>query len=149
MSTAGFALGQSGGTSPPRPPATVASNGVASLDQRTTYVGAVDTAVRRLSEQRAVERRRLRSARHPGAQAAAAAALADAYAQAQRALPGTTLDVPGSGRLPDRVRAAEKAYLRLASAARRGDARAYRVASAEVQRRELEVSNVLRSLSYA
>lgn len=149
MSTAGFALGQSGGASPPRAPATVASNEAASLDQRTTYVGAVDTAVRRLSEQRATERRHLRNARRPGAQAAAAAGLADAYLRAQRELPGTALAVPGSGRLPDRLRAAESAYRRLAIAARRGDARAYRAARAAVQRRELEVSNVLESLSYA
>jgi serine/threonine kinase PknH len=149
MSTAGFALGQSGGTSPPRAPATVASNEAASLNQRTTYVGAVDTAVRRLSEQRATERRRLRNARRPAAQAAAAAALADAYGQAQRALPGAALEVPGSGHLPDRLRAAESAYRWLASAAQGGDARAYRAARAAVQRRELEVSNVLTSLSYA
>jgi hypothetical protein len=149
MSTAGFALGQSGGTSPPRAPATVASNEAASLDQRTTYVGAVDTAVRRLSEQRAVERRRLRNAQRPAAQAAAAAALAEAYGQAERALPSAALDVPGSGRLPDRLSAAESAYRRLARAAQRGNARAYSAARVAVQHREREVSNVLKSLNYA
>jgi hypothetical protein len=135
-STGGFATGHfTGGDQGAQPPARPA----AGTAERAAYARDVDRVIQRLSAQRAAARRQLRAARGPAAQATQATALADAYRTARAALPAN----PGSGSLANPLAAAERAYRRLAAAATRRDARAFRAARADVVRREAELAAAL------
>lgn len=114
---------------------------------RTTYVRGVDTALRRLSAQRAITRRRLRLARHTRAQAGAAAALAAAYRDALRALPPAPAGVAGADGLARQLAAAEKAYTSLARAARDQDGPAFGAAGQDVVTQERAVADAIAGLA--
>jgi serine/threonine kinase PknH len=108
------------------------------------YVEDVNAAIARLSARRAAGLKRLSAARHHSSQATAAAALARAYGEARTTIAGTWGS--DTSAVTDALRADELAYRRLAAAARRGDARAYRLAARTVKARERALERVLASL---
>jgi eukaryotic-like serine/threonine-protein kinase len=110
---------------------------------QAVFVNDVAGSVDRLRARRGVARRRLREARHPNGQAAAATALADAYRDVRKALPAPPA---GSPRLGDDLLRAERAYRRLAAAALRHNQRAWRSARRETETRERALATTLRSV---
>ncbi|WP_196809024.1 hypothetical protein [Conexibacter woesei] len=100
---------------------------------------ALGRAMTRLGAERAVARRQLRFARHPGAQAAAARRLAASYGAARAALPQpAALDAA----LAD----VQRAYHRLATTARTGDAAAFRHVTTKIAEREAALDTILRGI---
>jgi serine/threonine kinase PknH len=130
-STAGFAAGNLGGTDGN----TGAQRSAVADQQRARYVRAVDGAVDRLDTRRAAALQRLREAGDARAQARAATGLAAVYRDTRSALPRAPRGVAAPP-LHDRLLTAERAYRRLAAAARRKDAAAFRAARADVLRSE-------------
>ncbi len=103
----------------------------------------VDRTVERLDAHRTAARHRLRAARTPARQQAAARSLAVAYRDARVALPRT----PAGVRSPaPRLRDAQRAYAGLAVAARSGSRRAWARAGRAVSRSEARLHRALRSL---
>jgi len=139
-STAGFATGHLASDERAAAPPTRASAGVA---HRTAYVRGVARVMERLDARRAAARRKLRAARRPNDQASQARALADAYRDARKALPSRPATGSAADPLGAKLGAAERAYRRLAAAAKRRDARSFRAAGHEVLRREREVERAL------
>jgi hypothetical protein len=110
--------------------------------QEVAYTQRVARVVERLRERRIEGRRRLRAARAPAGQAAAARTLAEAYRRAREALPPSIARGPGLGRS---LHDAERAYRKMAAAARGRDPGAWRVARREAVRREAVLHRALRT----
>jgi hypothetical protein len=139
-SFAGFATGHFTGAEPAaRPPAPLHADPTAA--KRAADARSVDRAIRYLNAERTTARRKLRGARHPGAQAAHARALADAYRHARGLLPSQGA---AAGVLAAPLTNAERAYRRLATAAGRNDSHAFGRAREDVLRRERELERALR-----
>ena len=146
---AGFAAGNGNDDDRKAPTAAVTapaeqpSNPVA--ESTKPIVGPV---VKRLDKRRAAARRRLRGARLPAGQKAVATALARVHRDARRSI----LRAPGQAAsedvLADHLQGVERAYRRLAAAARRGS-RAWRLASDEVLDRERDLELLLRTHSWS
>jgi serine/threonine-protein kinase len=147
-STAGFAAGQlsGGGTAAPAPARPQASTAGA---ERAAYARSVDAAMRQLSADRATARRELRRARRASAQEAHAGRLARAYRDARASLAKAVGPGFATQPLDDRLAAAERAYRKLATAARQRNARAFRAAGAEVRARERQLETAVNRLQQA
>jgi hypothetical protein len=145
----GFLLG-SAGSGDEAPKVTRAQPKVPAAElAQAEYVRDVSPAIDRLSERRAAARRSLRRARLPENQAVAARRLVKAYAQARRrvsAEPPASADAAG---LRAELRSVERAYRRMATAARNDNRRAWRSASRAAATRERSLDRSLRSLSSA
>lgn len=113
--------------------------------QNAAYTQGVTKAVESLRERRVTARKRLRVARGAAGQAAAAEALADAYQRARRALPEPLPGAAGGPGLAQSLRDAERAYRKLAAAARGRNARRWRVARRVTLRREAALQRALRT----
>jgi Protein kinase domain len=140
----GFVAGVVDWSAPPASSGADRVPAAAERAQRAEHIEAVGDAVRRLDARRVALRRELRRARRPAGQAAAARALAAAYGDTREALPGPAVAIPGAGRIAERLRETERAYRRLASAARSRDRRAWRVARRATVRREAGLERALR-----
>lgn len=123
-------------------PATQTSRPVA--ESTKPIVGPV---VKRLDKRRAAGRRRLRAARFPAGQKAVATDLARVYRDARRSILRAPRKAASEERLADHLQGVERAYRRLATAARRGS-RAWRLASGEVLDRERDLELLLRTHSW-
>jgi hypothetical protein len=138
-STAGYATATSGPdhqrSDPPPAPAAALPSPTPSASQDT----ALSRAMARLGHDRAVARAQLRFARHPGAQAAAARRLAAAYGDARAALPQPAA-------LDAALASVQRAYRRLATTARTGDAAAFRHVTHKIADREAALDTLLRSI---
>jgi hypothetical protein len=102
-----------------------------------------------LNAARARYRSRITRAATAAAQAGAARAVARAHATAEervRALRLSGLAQPGGGRARHALERARHAYLTLAGAARRGDARRYAAARKAALAADLRIRRALRSL---
>ena len=145
----GFVAGSIDWSGDPRTtPAAVASPSPADPDRfaQAAYADDAGNTVDRLRARRALARRQLRAAsRHTG-QAAAATALARAYREARRTLPRPQPGVSGDSRLAEELRLAERAYRRLAAAARAHNQGAWRAARRETLRREGALRGALREV---
>jgi hypothetical protein len=105
--------------------------------------------MRQLSADRATARRELQRARKASAQAAHAGALARAYRDARASLANAVGPSFATQPLDGRLAAAERAYRKLATAARQHNARAFRAAGAEVGVRERQLETALARLQQA
>jgi hypothetical protein len=141
----GFAMGSVDWSGDADPSAVARSPSPADTSRVTqaAFVHDVAGKVDRLRTRREVARQRLREARGAAGQAAAASALADAYRDARAALPAPQSGAP---RLADDLLRAERAYRRLAAAARRRNQRAWRAAGRETVRHERALADALRSV---
>jgi hypothetical protein len=139
----GFAAGGVDWSDDPRPRPTARSQ-VTQQDQRqdVAYTQRVARVVERLRERRIGARKRLRAARAPAGQAAASRALAEAYRSARAALPPSIARGPGLGRS---LHDAERAYRKMAAAARGRNAGEWRAARREALRREAILQRALRT----
>ena len=148
---AGFSLGTSSPASQPAPASATPSPQPADSAElaQAEYVRSVSPVIDRLSARRAGARRRLRKARLPGSQAAAARALASAYADAGQGMSGAASTTPEGARLRAQLRSAERAYRRLAAAARTGNDRAWRSASRAAVEHERRFERSLLTLTTA
>lgn len=142
----GFATGSSGSDAPPRhaaAPAPAPAAVPAAARERAAYVRRVDRTVARLDTRRTAARHRLRAARTPARQRAAARSLAAAYRDARVALPRSPAGVHSPA---PRLHDAQRAYAGLAVAARSGNRRAWARAGRKVSRSEARLHRALRSL---
>jgi hypothetical protein len=139
----GFAAGGVDWSDDPRP-GPAARSQVTQQDQRqdVAYTQRVARVVERLRERRIGARKRLRAARAPAGQAAASRALAEAYRSARAALPPSIARGPGLGRS---LHDAERAYRRMAAAARGRNAGEWLAARREALRREAILQRALRT----
>jgi Protein kinase domain len=141
---AGFSAGNtgssggSGGTAQSSSAATVA-------EAPAKAAPAVSPVVDRLDRRRAAARRRLQAAHRPTTQAAAAADLAAVYRDAARAVRRDAAGDASALALARHLRAVDLAYVDLAGAARRHDARAWQRARAQVVQRERDLELLLRT----
>ena len=145
----GFALGSPDPATDPPAAVPVQPPGAAAKLARAEYVRSVSPVIDRLSARRAAARRRLRRARRPDRQADAARSLVKAYADARRALstePPAPLDAAD---LRARLRGAERAYRRLAAAARSENDRAWKSASGVAVEQERRFERSLSALTTA
>jgi serine/threonine kinase PknH len=143
----GFALGSPDSATEPPVAVPVQPPGAAAKLARAEYVRSVSPVIDRLSARRAAARRRLRRARRPDGQADAARSLVKAYATARRALstePPASLDAAD---LRARLRGAERAYRRLAAAARSENDRAWKSASGVAVEQERRFERSLSALT--
>ncbi|HEY6778848.1 MAG TPA: serine/threonine-protein kinase [Thermoleophilaceae bacterium] len=145
----GFATGSVDTSGQTQPPATVRSPAPADRMQQAAYVEGLSRAVERLRTRRAAARQRLRDARRPGGQAAAARALARAYRDARHALPAAPAAASGQGRLAQGLREAERAYREMAAAAGGQNHTAWRAAGREAVRREQALQDTLRAVRFS
>jgi protein kinase-like protein len=140
---AGFAAGNPGETDRAASVDSGASADVAA-EQRASPA-QVDRVFARLDARRASARRQLHSAGRPARQAASARELAAVHRRARLAL----VRAPGRQRMETqlvaRLRRVERAYRRLAVAARRRDAAAWRASSEETRDREVELELLMRT----
>jgi serine/threonine protein kinase len=140
---AGFAAGSPG--EPERAASVSAGPAAADEVDRRATAARVDRVFARLDARRAAARRQLTSAGEPARQAATAAALADAHRRARIAL----VRAPGRQRmesqLVDRLTRVERAYLRLAAAARSRDEAAWRASRDETRDREVDLELLMRT----
>jgi Protein kinase domain len=140
---AGFAAGSPG--EPERAASIRAQPDAAGEIDRRATAAQVDRVFARLDARRAAARRELTSAGEPARQAATAAALAAAHRRARIAL----VRAPGRQRmesqLVDRLTRVERAYLRLAAAARRRDEAAWRASRDETLDREIDLELLMRT----
>lgn len=136
----GFVLGRSGdGATEP-----ASNRPVAEQLERSASVRATDASLERLDARRAVARRRLAAAPTPRVQAREAARLATAHQLARRMLARRSgLDA----QLASALNQAERAYGRLAAAARRADRRGYAAARRGVGRSEGELERAIARLN--
>ena len=145
----GFALGSPDPATEPPAAVPVQPPGAAAKLVRAEYVRSVSPVIDRLSARLAAARRRLRRARRPDRQADAARSLVKAYADARRALsaePPVSLDAAD---LRARLRGAERAYRRLAAAARSDNDRAWKSASGVAVEQERRFERSLSALTTA
>jgi hypothetical protein len=147
-STAGFAAGHLSGSTP-RAPEAVARAQPTAVTQHAAYVHSVDQAMQQLGAERAKARRALRRAHRPDAQAVQATKLADAYRDARTALAHEEAPGLSPKAVIGPLAGAERAYRRLATAAKRHDARAFKAASREVVVREGALQAALTRLQNA
>jgi hypothetical protein len=146
----GFSLGSPDpAADPPRASPAGPPPGTAAKLARAEYVRSVSPVIDRLSAQRTAARRRLRRAKLPASQADAARSLVKAYAKARRALSSQPPASLGGVDLRQTLRGAERAYRRLAHAARSGNRRAWRSASGAAVEEERRFERSLRSLTAA
>lgn len=142
-STAGYATATSGpqhnSAAPSSGAAAAAALAAPAASQAATGSAALSSAMTRLGQERAVARRQLHVARHPGAQAAAARRLATAYGEARAALPQPAA-------LDGALGAVQRAYTRLATVARTGDAAAFRHVTAKIAQREAALDALLQRI---
>jgi len=120
------------------------------LGARDDYAKALNATLARLDAARRHGRSALRSAAARGARARAARSLSRAFARVAADLstaPVGPAERPAHEALRDDARAAEAAYLRLASAARRGSVDAFGSAASSVRRRESAFERDLRALA--
>ncbi len=115
-------------------------------EQRNEYMHAVGRAMDRLQARRAKARRELRDARRAASQVAAAKALAVAHRDARRGLPAAPAEEYARVPLGSALRGAERAYQRLAVAARRTDGKAWRVARRDAERGDARIERALGAL---
>jgi Protein kinase domain len=141
----GFATGGIDWSGDPRPLPEVRSQAPQDRPREATYTQRVTRAVERLRERRVTARRRLRAARRPAGQAAAAGALAGAYRGARKALPPPPAGATGGPALDESLRDAERAYRKLATAARGRNRRGWRAARRDARRREAALHRALRT----
>ena len=144
----GFAIGgleASGGPRPQRAVPVLTAAELAAARQRSDYLRSVNRSVESLDRRRHAGRASLRRARRARAQAAAANALARTYETARVGLPAPVTQSAGVG-LGAGLSEAERAYRRLAGAARRKDLRAWRKARAQAVRSERDVERALSRL---
>jgi serine/threonine protein kinase len=113
--------------------------------QHSVSVRTVDRAVKRLDARRTALRRKLRAARRPAGQAAAARSLAGAYRDAREALASSPGKVRGEDLLSERLLTVERAYGSLAAAAKGGDEGAWQAASADALAAEDDLELLLRT----
>jgi hypothetical protein len=145
----GFATGGIDWSGDPRPLPAVRSQAPADRLQDAAYTQQVTTAVEHLRERRIAARKRLRAARAPAGQAAAAGALAKAYRATLRALPQLPATARGAPQLGDSLIDAERAYRKLATAARGRRPQAWRVARRQALRREAALQRALRTVRFS
>jgi serine/threonine kinase PknH len=146
----GFSLGSPDpAADPPRASPAGPPPDTAAKLARAEYVRSVSPVINRLSAQRAAARRRLRRAKRPASQADAARSLVKAYAKARRALSSQPPASLGGVDLRQTLRGAERAYRRLAQAARSENRRAWRSASRAAVEQERRFERSLRSLTTA
>jgi hypothetical protein len=125
------------------------------LGPNAAYARAVGTVIGRLNDARARDRSALAAAKTPAGQARVAQSLAGAYRQAAPALrrqPVSPADSAANDEIVTALDATQRAYARLAAAARKGDRGAYRTASTTVAQAEGRVAGAiaaLRDLGYA
>ena len=141
----GFATGGIDWSGDPRPLPEVRSQAPQDRPREATYTQRVTRAVERLRERRVTARRRLRAARRPAGQADAAGALAGAYRGARKALPPPPAGATGGPALDESLRDAERAYRKLATAARGRNRRGWRAARRDARRREAALQRALRT----
>ncbi len=145
----GFSLGKSEpAADPPAPTRPQPQTSTAELEQ-AEYVRSVSSVIDRLSARRTAARSKLRRARLPQQQAAAARALVRAYADARRQLATQPPASVEGARLRDELRLAERAYRRLAEAAQADNPRAWRAASKAAVEHERSFERSLRTLTTA
>jgi Protein kinase domain len=142
----GFAMGSTDNSKQATPAAKRPAPAPAERRQQAAYVEGVSRAVDRLRTRRAANRQRLRKARRPADQAAAARALARAYRDARRALPAPPTRAAGQAQLAHGLRDAERAYRSLATAALGHNRRAWRAARREALRRERALQDRLQNV---
>jgi Protein kinase domain len=141
----GFATGGIDWSGDHRPLPAVRSQAPHDRLREAAYTQRVTHAVERLRERRVAARRRLRAARRPAGQAAAARALAGAYRGARMALPQPPPGATGGSALDESLRDAERAYRKLATAARGRNSRGWRAARRDARRREAALQRALRT----
>jgi hypothetical protein len=139
----GFATAGVDTSDPVRQAATPRSPAPAHRMEQVAYVESVSRAVERLRTRRAAARQRLRKARRPAGQAAAAKALAHAYRDARHALPTAPAGASGQVRLARGLREAERAYRAMAAAAGGHNRRAWQAARREALGRERALQGAL------
>jgi serine/threonine protein kinase len=145
----GFSLGKSEpAADPPAPTRPQPQTSTAELEQ-AEYVRSVSPVIDRLSARRTAARSKLRRARRPEQQAAAARALVRAYADARRQLSAEPPVSLAGARLRDQLRSVERAYRRLAAAANADNPRAWRAASKAAVEHERSFERSLRTLTTA
>jgi hypothetical protein len=148
-STAGYATATSGPDHPASsadraaPPSVLSTPPAGANAAGTT---ALARTMDRLGTERAAARAQLRAARHPGAQAAAATRLATAYREARRALPPPAV-LAAVGPLDPALAGVQRAYHRLATTARTGDAAAFRHVATKIAQREAALDATLKSVT--
>jgi serine/threonine-protein kinase len=140
----GFATGGVDWSGEPQTRPTVRYGAAPDRLRHFAYTQQVNTAVERLRGRRVAERTRLREARRPVGQAAAAKALANAYRDARQALAAGPAIPTGKLQLADGLRNAERAYRQLAAAASARRRHAWRIARREALRREGALRRELR-----
>lgn len=144
----GFATGAVETSNEAPPAATTAPPAVDRVKQ-VAYVEGVSDAVDRLRARRVTARRQLHEARRPAAQAAAASRLARAYGDAREALPAAPAGTSTQPRLASGLREAQRAYRKMAAAAKGGDRRAWLIRRREALRRERAVDDALRTVRFS
>jgi hypothetical protein len=141
---AGFSAGNTGSSGGSG--GTAQSSSAASVAEAPAKAApAVSPVVDRLDRRRAAARRRLQAAHRPTTQAAAAADLAAVYRDAARAVRRDAAGDASALALARHLRAVDLAYVDLAGAARRHDARAWQRARAQVVQRERDLELLLRT----
>jgi hypothetical protein len=145
----GFATGGIDWSGDPQPLPAVRSQAPADRLQNAAYTQQVTAAVEHLRERRIAARKRLRAARAPAGQAAAAGALAKAYGATLRALPQLPATARGEPQLGDSLVDAERAYRKLATAARGRRPHAWRIARREALRRDAALRRALRTVRFS
>jgi serine/threonine protein kinase len=138
--TAGFAAGNTGTDAPSAPAPPVNATTPATSAPAKPVVTPV---VQQLDERRAAARRRLRAARRPGAQAAAATELADAYRNARESLESAPGRFTFESDLTEQLAQVELAYRELAMAARKTRPGAWKGARDEALDRERDLALLL------
>jgi serine/threonine-protein kinase len=143
----GFATGNASWSPEPRQarpaPVTPAQPSPTTV-RRAAYLQSVDETIEQLAERRSKLRRSLRSATGHTGQAVAATALAAAYREARTELP--VAPVAAGRRLDQGLGGADRAYRRLAAAARRTDGRAWQAARVKAARSEMDAERALSAL---
>ena len=141
----GFATGSIDWSREASPSTAVRSSAPPAADrvQQAAYLEEVAGAIDRLRARRDASRRQVRAARRPAGQAAGARALARAYQDARRALPPPPTGSSAAPALAESLLQAERAYRRLAAAARGSNEPAWRAARREVLRRERALEGTL------
>jgi serine/threonine protein kinase len=143
----GFATGNASWSPEPRQarpaPVTPAPPSPATV-RRAAYLQSVDETIEQLAERRSKLRRSLRSATGHKGQAVAATALAAAYRKARTELPAAP--VAAGQRLDQGLGGADRAYRRLAAAARRTDGQAWQAARVKAARSEIAAERALAAL---
>jgi hypothetical protein len=145
----GFATGGVDWSDDRKPLPAVTSPAPQDRPENVAYTQRVRRAVDRLRDRRVAARTRLRAARRPVGQAAAAVALAGAYRDARQALPRPTGSATGDPGLGEVLRDAERSYRRLAAAARSRNPHAWRIARRKALRREAALQRALRTVRFS